>query len=86
MQAGDIKPTLVDSSGPYSVPPAPAAPSGNQASIESFGGEEAVPFVDPDEPATPTSPTSDSPPGSFGTFLAVTDGVPPAPVIHQAQT
>lgn len=86
MQAGELVPTVVDNPGPYSVPPAPAAPSGNQASIESFGEAEAVPFPDPDseEPVTTTTKISDSPPGSFGTFLAATDGVPAAPVINQA--
>ena len=87
MQAGEIVPTAVDAPGPYSVPPAPAAPSGDQASIESFGEAEAVPFPDPDsdseDPVTPTTKTSDSPPG-FGTFLPATDGVPAAPVINQA--
>lgn len=83
MQADRIVPTLVDNPGPYSVPPAPAAPSGDQASIESFG--EAVPFTDSDsEPVTQTTKTRDSPPGAFGTFLAATDGVPAAPVINQA--
>lgn len=87
MQAGKLVPMVVDTPGPYGVPPAPAAPSGDQASIESFGEAEAVPFTDPDseEPVTPTTKTSDSPPGSFGTFLAATDGVPAAPVINQAQ-
>lgn len=77
-------PTLVGSLGPYSVPPAPAAPSGNQARIESF--EEAEPF-DPDaeEPVPPTPLTSDTPRGSFGTFLPANEEVPAAPVINQAQ-
>lgn len=84
MQAEKIVPTMVDTPGTYSVPPAPAAPSGDQASIESFG--EAVPFPDPDseEPVTQTTKTRDSPPGAFGTFLPATDGVPAAPVINQA--
>ncbi|KAL3148338.1 hypothetical protein ABBQ38_013795 [Trebouxia sp. C0009 RCD-2024] len=86
VQAGELKPTVVDTTGPYSVPPAPAAPSGNQASIESFDGEGAVPFPDPEEPLPPTPKASDSAPDSFGTFLAVSDGVPPAPVINQART
>ncbi|DBA73925.1 TPA: hypothetical protein ACH3X2_009573 [Trebouxia sp. C0005] len=75
-QAGEIEPTVVNTSTPYTVPPAPEAPSEDTATIESVGTAEVVPDVA--EPAPPPPPPAASS-GVYGTFLPVTDTPPVSP-------
>ena len=67
-QAGDILSSAPGTAS--SVPPAPAAPSDDTASIESFneGVEEVVPDV-----AGAAYPPPPPPPKVFGSFLPVTE-------------
>lgn len=81
LQAGEIEPTEVNTSSPYTVPPAPEAPSEDTASIESVGTAEVVPDVA--EPAPPPPPPAISS-GVYGTFLPVTDTSPVSPASQVA--
>ena len=71
MQAGQIQTTVSNASG---VPPVPAAPSEDTASIESIGEPEPVTELDPVPPSPPVNTSK----GAFGVFLPVTETTPAA--------
>lgn len=69
VQAGDILSSAPATAS--SVPPAPAAPSEDTASIESFS--EGVEEVVPDVAGAAYPPPPPPPPKVFGSFLPVTE-------------
>ena len=71
VQAGQIQPTVSNASG---VPPAPAAPSEDTASIESIGEPEPVTELGPAPPPPPVNTSK----GAFGVFLPITETTPAA--------